>query len=183
MAYYRGDYYLPARYYRGDYYRGRGRGDPFWGALWTGIKAVGGALLGVRPAAATTPPTVPISQTSIAGASGGLSGVSQALQAGSLQQAMTAEAERLRAKYKFGRFGEYQGPVEQPALMPSHLVGGRRRRRMNPANVRALRRSIRRVVGFGRLARSARSSVSKAATAMQCYRGGRGKTRFTSRRK
>lgn len=169
MAYYRGDYYVGVRgRYAGDYYRGRGAGDPFWGALWTGIKTVGSALLGVRPAAPMSPPLVPGGQVGAASASGGLSGVASALQAGA-GALMRVPPITPITKTRVPSPAELPPPM---ALMPSHLVGvgGRRRRRMNPANPRALRRSIRRVISFGRLAMGARRSVSKAATALQCNR-------------
>lgn len=164
MAYYRGDYYVGMRgRIAGDYYRGRA-GDPFWGALWTGIKTVGSALLGVRPAAAT-PPLLPGGQVGAASASTGLSGVASALQAGLMRVPAIQPITKTRVP----------SPAELPPpmpMMPSHLTGvyGRKRRRMNPANAKALRRSIRRVIGFGRLAMGARRSVSKAATALQCNR-------------
>lgn len=187
MAYYRGDYYMGAIRGRaaGDYYRGKGQGDPFWGALWTGIKAVGGSLLGVRPAG----------QTQAAAAAGGVSGVQAAGQAiGQLaRNAISGVGTVNGVNNGSGAMGFMQTPkidtkqtrtlMRMPppmALMPAHggFVG--RRRRMNPANSKALRRSIRRVVGFARLASSSRKAVGKAATAIGCYRGSR---RPTARRK
>lgn len=166
MGYYRGDYYMGVRNsgFRGDYYRGRA-GDPFWGALWTGIKTVGSALLGVRPAAAQTPPLLPQGQTGAAGAASGLSGVANALQAGLMRVPNIQPITKTRQP----RPSELPPPM---TMVPSHLTNGfyRKRRRMNPANPRALRRSIRRVIGFGRLAMGARRSVAKAATALQINR-------------
>ncbi len=46
-----------------------------------------------------------------------------------------------------------------------------RNRRMNVANPRALRRSLRRVCGFGKLAARTRTSIGRAATAVGAGRG------------
>lgn len=51
-----------------------------------------------------------------------------------------------------GRSG-YMAPALQPELFP--LVGQRKRRRINPANPKALRRAIRRQAGFVKLAKRA----------------------------
>jgi hypothetical protein len=170
MAYYKGDYYRGRG--RGDYYRGHGRGDPFWGALWTGIKAVGGALLGVRPAAPATPPFAggaPPSQTSLARIASGLTGALVPMG----QAAMQAEASRATfppyATLPSTRIAGAPALPPSVRLMASHdgqVVAVRRRRRMNPANPQALRRSIRRVVGFGRLAMRSKKAIAKAATAI-----------------
>jgi hypothetical protein len=173
MAYYRGDYYV-GRGARGDYYRG----DPFWGALWTGLKTVGGALLGTLKTGAAA-------QQQQAQIAGGLSGVQAAAAppyAMNMQQlpmptggAMTGALEALRPPpgVSVDRFGAMRR-LQPMQAMPSHLAGGGlRRRRMNPANAKALRRSIRRVVGFGRLAMRSRRAVSKAATAIGCNTGRR----------
>lgn len=47
-------------------------------------------------------------------------------------------------------------------------------RRMNVANPRALRRALRRVSGFGKLARRAKRDIGRAASAVGVKRGGRG---------
>jgi hypothetical protein len=162
MAYYRGDYYV-GRSARGDYYRG----DPFWGALWTGLKTVGGALLGTLKTGAAA-------QQQQAQIAGGLSGVQSAAAPMQLGPGTMLEAMKPPPGVTVDRFGHMsrqQLQTVQP--MPSHLVGGARRRRMNPANAKALRRSIRRVVGFGRLAMRSRRAVSKAATAIGCNTGRR----------
>jgi len=176
MAYYRGDYYMGARgRFAGDYYRGGGRGDPFWGALWTGIKAVGGALLGVRPASTATPGVVQtgptMGQQAIARISSGLTGalVPQGLGQGSLQPNATLQRATNLPPFPAGPISSRR--VTMPMVqLPDGSFAMRRRRRMNPANPRALRRSIRRVVGFGRLAMRSRKAVAKAATALQCNR-------------
>ncbi len=158
MAYYRGDYYRG--HGRGDYYRGR-RGDPFWGALWTGIKAVGGALLGARPAA-----TAPIVQAAPSPAQTALATMSQGLAPGA---GLIHRAPSMPTSMIPGSLRDAARSMRTPVERVDPLTGmGMRRRRMNPANPRALRRSIRRVVGFGRLAMRSRRAIGKAATALQC---------------
>lgn len=159
MSYYmQGDYYRGKG--RGDYYRGHGRGDPFWGALWTGIKAVGGALLGAARPQTVTPSPTP-------GAAGAY--------------AMSQLPARIPVIGQ-GGFTPMERPLmsmpraERQQLLQRHLrvdpnTGAvvSARRRMNPANAKALRRSIRRVVGFGRLAARSKRAVGKAATALGCF--------------
>lgn len=171
MAYYRGDYYRG--HGRGDYYRGHGRGDPFWGALWTGIKTVGGALLGIRPAApAVTPPLVAPGPSP---AQTALASMASGLQAGMMirRPTMPTQMPMIRS----GVETVNRMLVERPD--GSVVAVGRRRRRMNPANPQALRRSIRRVVGFGRLAMRSKKAIGKAATAMGVKRS----VGFTSARR
>lgn len=183
MAYYRGDYY------RGDYYRGRAAGDPFWGALWTGIKTVGGALLGTLKTGAAT-------QQQQAMISGGLSGVQGAAapsyamyqRAPAMLEAMGPAPAGMGAMDAARRMSQAIGG-QRTMLRPTTTMVQRadgsfavRRRRMNPANPRALRRSIRRVVGFGRLAMRSRKAVSKAATAIGCHTSRRGSYRAPRRR-
>lgn len=50
------------------------------------------------------------------------------------------------------------------------VVGGRKR--MNVANPRALRRALRRVAGFGKLAKRAKRDIARAASAIGVRRGG-----------
>lgn len=52
---------------------------------------------------------------------------------------------------------------------PSGAFGGRRR--MNVANPRALRRALRRVAGFGKLARRAKRDIARAASAIGVHQG------------
>jgi hypothetical protein len=170
MAYYRGDYYMGG--YRGDYYRGRAAGDPFWGALWTGIKTVGGALLGTLKTGAAA-------QQQQAQISGGLSGVQGAAspmyaQGGLLgtMQPIPGIRSAQAENQAIGQAARGQRSMLRAQTMQQLPDGsfGVRRRRMNPANPKALRRSIRRVVGFGKLAMRSRRAVGKAATALQCHR-------------
>ncbi len=159
MAYYRGDYYRGKG--RGDYYRGR-RGDPgFWSTLgrigssvftaFTGIP-LGGLAGGATPTTVATPPFTP----------------------GSSAFTRVPRVEQITMQ---------RIPAEAPAQLPSRRVPGsqdviygqemsvfRKRRHMNPGNVKALRRSLRRVSSFGRLCKSARKAIGQAATAVQVHR-------------
>jgi len=172
VAYYQGDYY------QGDYYEG----DPFFGALiakgvsWLGKKifkrkltTVGTAELARRttgsmrrygPAAALAGATMlppmnipftPFKVTPSAFLPGGQPLVSRR-----------------------GGAAGLQGPqVAAPGCCPSgfHLAkdgSGRcvRNRSMNVANPRALRRSLRRVAGFGKLAQRSKKDIRRAAKAI-----------------
>jgi len=177
MAYYRGDYYRGKG--RGDYYRGKGRGDPgFWSAIGKGLGVVGaaiaapytgGATLGLipsilggvgGPAQTSTPPFVP---------NGGGMALQPALRGpGAMNFPMPANFPP--------RPGTTGRQLQDINLLPE--AGFRRRRRtMNPGNVKALRRSLRRVSSFGRLCRSARKAIGQAASAVQVRRGTRAPAR------
>jgi len=167
MAYYRGDYYRGKG--RGDYYRGR-RGDPgFWSAIGKGLGVVGaaiaapytgGATLGLipsilggvgGPAQTSTPPFVPT--PSMGG--GGMS--------------LTRIPNVQQITLKRLPPGVPAGAAELPDInLPAGMH--RRRRTMNPGNVKALRRSLRRVSSFGRLCKSARKAIGQAASAVQVRR-------------
>lgn len=134
-------------YYRGDYYRGDYyRGDPF-----LGLGALAGlAFKGIK-SVFTKKKIVPF-------VSGMLMprAVSQRLDGGTFER----------------------GPIRR--RIERILPGGRTgfetlpRRRMNVANPKALRRSLRRVAGFGKLAARARRDIGRAATAVGVSRGRRG---------
>lgn len=156
----------------GDYKTYGYAGDPGWlSSIWRGIKKVAPAIIGgvlggpvggiiagtAGRVAKPTPPTFPAPQGMIGGAvtfPGGVS-VSGAAQL----------PTGLRATPKGGRFGPYvppaiAGPGGAMGAVPSgyHYAkdgSGRivRNRRMNVANPRALRRSMRRVQGFEKLAK------------------------------
>jgi len=164
MAYYRGDYYrhpVP----KGDYYRGHGRGDPFWGAILRGIGSVVGGALGIPkvvPAAAPAP------------APGG--GVTPPF---ALAPITSAEKQIMGTVPDVGVYPTLSGskalPPGAPGMIPSRrvaagpplpakfLAGARKRRRMNPGNIKALRRSIRRVCSFGKVVNSMKGQIRKAA--------------------
>jgi hypothetical protein len=60
-------------------------------------------------------------------------------------------------------------------VIPKHTVAVKSRR-MNVANPRALRRSLRRVAGFAKTVKRVRSAVSRAASADGVHRGGKKKS-------
>ena len=127
-------YYVPQR---GDYY---GRGDPgFLSGLWKGIKTVGGALLGVGQ-------KYPVATSVGTGVAVGV-GADLAFPGGT----------------PLGFAGAGTGGGAMPmqngccpaGYHPDKRTGTKcvRNRRMNVANARALRRSMRRVQGFEKLAK------------------------------
>lgn len=144
MAYYRGDYY------RGDYYRGGGRqrGD-FLSSLrsaTSGVLAKAGNLLPSK----WTPAGAQTAGMGIAG--GALAGAAALLAPGLLKAG--------------SQFLGLSAPAA-PAGM-TWRPGGRRR--LNVTNSRALRRALRRVAGFGKLARRARRDIGRAASAVGVQR-------------
>lgn len=176
MAYYMGDYYM------GDYYKG----DPFLGGLigglggWIGKKLFGrgakkaGSAIARRTTGAIARPSI----------TGGLSGL-----AGSALGHMFT-GSRLKPEYRammqmpgaLQRVPGIQGTLQR--ILPGGATGyecpegyyaqrkdgeytGRcLRRRMNVGNSTALRRSLRRVAGFGKLACRTRTDVGRAARAV-----------------
>lgn len=183
MAYYRGDYYSgrvqrqrnPFSQRRvksvGDYYYGRGRGDPFWGALFKGIGKVAKNLL-IGPAAPPSAGGGPSARDIAMNIAGFLPAGPGGMTTfpggpGSMQRPPTLPSNRIQIPPS----GQIVNRLPDINL-PAERGGGFRRRRMNPANSKALNRSIRRVIGFGKLAARAKRSVSKAATQLGCYRRG-----------
>lgn len=178
MAYYRGDYYR-GDYYRGgrargDYYRGRASGDPFWGALLSGIGAVARGFLGIPKVptvtSAATPPTFGLSTPGLGqvlntAISGGFP-----LGPGSSTNPGVAMIP-VNAPKPPSAMIPARHPAAGPPLPAEFQVGGSRSgvvlrkkyRRMNPGNVKALRRSIRRVCSFGKLVNSTKGAIRKAA--------------------
>lgn len=142
MAYYggRGDYY------RGDYYRGRG--DPFLGGLIglagplikKGVGLVAKALgkKGMSVAKVAAPVLI----------GGGIS----------MMGGGPPPAGQLKVP-------GVKGAVQR--FLPGGATGYEmaRRRRMNPANAKALRRALRRVSGFAKLAQRTKRDIGRAATA------------------
>lgn len=127
-------YYVPQV---GDYY---GRGDPgFLSSLWKGVKAVGKSFLGLPPKV-----TVPV-----------------AVGAGVAGQVLTgivmpggAQVGPTRLPATGGQVAMMNGCCPS-GFHPDKRTGTYcvRNRRMNVANPRALRRSMRRVQGFEKLAK------------------------------
>ncbi len=155
MPYYAGDYY------QGDYYEG----DPFWGAAIAGLGRLGGRLIGRgvsrlkqkifgSPAAAGIAHTaiarigqVPIVQR-VGGAIAKHPVLTAAGAAGTVGVLGGGAAARVM------RPGVAQMGVPMRGFHISKRTGAMvKNRRMRVTNPRALRRAIRRSVGFARLAR------------------------------
>lgn len=181
MAYYQGDYY------QGDYYRG----DPFLGlgAIFGAAKWIGGKLFKKKVA--------PVVGTAIARQVPAVQRVVRALPAvvaGALGERMmrrpTAQMALMQGPGVVQRTPGIRGTIRR--ILPGGQTGyecqpgqymqvrdgeptGRcLRRRMNVTNPRALRKSLRRVAGFGKLASRARRDIGRAATAVGVSRGRRG---------
>ena len=175
MSYYQGDYYQ-GDYYQGDYYQG----DPFLGALigmgasWLGKKLIGRGLTKTGQAAAGKMVLSKTGRfTKAAAIAGTLGAVTTRGLTIPLPGPFRMEPSRILPGGKPFIFRE---PGAQPGMMatdgccPSgyHIAkdGSQRcvrNRSMNVANPRALRRSLRRVAGFGKLAARARRDIKKAA--------------------
>lgn len=175
MAYYEGDYY------QGDYYEG----DPFLGALFgSGIAWLGKKLLG-RGAKKTTQAIA----TAGAGAATGLAvGSVGGAAVAPIWQAMKKVAPMITTipmpgggVFRPTRILPGGVPATSPGCCPTgyHFNKSESRARatmgappgsiciknrsMNVANPRALRRGLRRVAGFGKLAMRAKKDIRRAA--------------------
>lgn len=130
------------------YYGYRVQGDGFLGSLFKGATRVVGGALGIsRPG----PVQVSIGPESIAGVLGHF-GVRSGIPG------------RGNAKYPPTTFGPpgvglIGGPMGVTPM-------GRRRRRMNPGNAKALNRAIRRINGFAGLVKRSKRAVGKANSAI-----------------
>jgi len=173
VAYYQGDYY------QGDYYQG----DPFFGALiggavsWLGKKLLG---RGAKAAGKTAVARVGAGAATglVAGGAGaGMAALAaRALPAGGILTIPTPGGGVFRP----GRLLPGGVPATSPGCCPSgfHFNKGMtrtgappgtvcvRNRSMNVANPRALRRSLRRVAGFGKLAQRAKKDIRRASKAI-----------------
>ena len=187
MSYYQGDYY------QGDYYQG----DPFLGSLiGLGASWLGKKLLkkGASKAmiASTGAGTLVGAGTGMVAGSVGTALVARGTQ--SLWQKITDPPP---FPLGLGRGSIYQPPMRQtgPSTFSGTMTGAAgqacgcpsgyhpnktvtrmghapgttciKNRSMNVANPRALRRSLRRVAGFGKLAARARKTVNATARAMK----------------
>jgi len=129
MAYYQGDYV------RGGYYRG----DPFFGFLGKLVKgAVGGLLGGGSKTIIQQVPQLPGVVSKAGTVVRGVGKIGQRIKPILRKGAPIAAAAGAGALIGRGTRGM--------------MGGGRRHRRMNVTNVKALRRSIRRTQGFAKLA-------------------------------
>lgn len=143
-------YYAQGDYYRGDYYRG----DP---GLFGAIKSIGKGILGGISKIA------PIAMPGIGGVVGGIAGsILGGTKSTALVPASSGSLPVLRTP---GLRGFGQRLIPGGATGYEVMVGGRRRR-MNVANPKALRRALRRVSGFGKLAKRARRDIGRAASAV-----------------
>jgi len=188
MSYYQGDGGYQGDYYQGDYYQG----DPFFGALigmgatWLGKKLLG---RGARAAGTTA-----IARTGAGALVGGSVGAAAGVAAGALAPKMMTRAKDIfmtiggqgglpmpgGGVFRPTRVLPGGVPMTSPGCCPSGYHFNKamtrtgappgtlcvRNRSMNVANPRALRRSLRRVVGFAKLASRARKSIKAAARAV-----------------
>jgi len=182
MSYYQGDYY------QGDYYQG----DPFLGAIlgtvvpWLGKKLLGRGASKAAIATAGGGAAVGGGTGLVTGAIGG-----ELLQRGGAalwQKIRGGRPEtprpfqppgmppRMQSTVSGTLVGAGGGVCCPPGYHPNksmtkmgHPPGSTcvRNRSMNVANPRALRRSLRRVAGFGKLASRARKTVNATARAMK----------------
>ncbi len=173
MSYYQGDYY------QGDYYQG----DPFLGALiGMGATWLGKKLLGRGAKAAGT---TAIARVGAAAGTGIVTGASAGMMVAPAMGAITKVARLVAPTVFGGRQTIFQRPGAAPAAAGCGCESGFhlnksigrgkqtmgmepgtycvRNRSMNVANPRALRRGLRRVAGFGKLASRARKSMKAAA--------------------
>ncbi len=136
----------------GDYKTYGYAGDPgFLSSLWRGIKTVGKSLLGI-------PPVPPVGPTIAAGAAGyglGTSFPGAGFTGGAGARGPSMPGFQFPATGPGGQALIPAGGVCPVGFHPDKATGTKcvRNRRMNVANPRALRRSMRRVQGFEKLAK------------------------------
>lgn len=172
MAYYQGDYY------QGDYYQG----DPFLGTLFTkGISWLGKKIFGRK----LSPPGQMVLQRKVGGtlrtagkvAGGGIIAAAS-IPIPFTKLRVTPSAFLPGGAPLISQRQGLMGPQGQEMMgagmcCPSgfHMAkdgSGRcvRNRSMNVSNPRALRRSLRRVAGFGKLAQRAKKDIRRASKAI-----------------
>jgi hypothetical protein len=143
-------------YYMGDFYGyGRARGDPgFLGFLGGLAKKAVGFIPGVGPIASAALGSIgakkaPLMLPAAAGVAS--TAIQVAQRGGKAISGAIVKHPVLSAAAAAGTVGALGGVVGQ--RIAHHIAaGGRRRRRMNVCNPRALRRSLRRTMGFAKLA-------------------------------
>jgi len=173
VSYYQGDYY------QGDYYQG----DPFIGALigtvgtWLGRKLLKKGATKAMVASTGAGTLIGAGGGMVTGAIGGelLQRGGQALWRKIVTPRVTMRPPGLQSI--LGESSQGQGAVCcPPGYHPNkgvtkmgHPIGSTcvRNRSMNVANPRALRRSLRRVAGFGKLAMRAKKTINATARAMK----------------
>jgi len=179
VAYYQGDYY------QGDYYQG----DPFLGSIiaagatWLGKKLLGRKLTTAGQQALATKVTGGLTRATRLGGGLAAAGV-----AGSIFTRQSIPIPFTKIKMTPGAMLPGGVPLFSPRdLQPVPGPGGMmaagccpsgyhlakdgtgrcvRNRSMNVANPRALRRSLRRVAGFGKLAQRSKKDIRRAAKAI-----------------
>jgi len=145
-------------YYQGDFYGGSGyyTGDPgflsFLGKIGKGIVNVAKGQLGIAPSVKMAMPAV--AAPAIAATTAIIRRAGGAIESGGMAAVKTiARHPVISAAAGAGVIGAMTGGA---ALVhrarAAHMAGGRRHRRMNVCNQRALRRSLRRAHGFAKLA-------------------------------
>ncbi len=163
MAYYQGDYY------QGDYYQG----DPFLGlgAIFGAAKWIGKKIFKRKPKPQIMPmryPGRPPIQLAAAGAAAPFLGRVASSALGSVLGrgfARDRDIVRIGQQSQAQRVPGVRGTIQR--ILPGGETGYLPPpRRMNVANPKALRRSLRRVAGFGKLACRARRDIQRAATAV-----------------
>lgn len=197
MAYYQGDYYIAGDYYQGDPFLGLGalagmafkgikslfrKKNPLTAGLMRMPQGLGGTMLsgGIMGGVATL-----ASGALRIGAHGGpmnLKGARITMAQALARQGGGAVFERgpirrgIERILPGGRTGlEMECPPGKYVQKRNFIPTGKcLYRRMNVTNSRALRRSLRRVGGFGKLASRARRDIGRAATSVGVSRGRRG---------
>lgn len=160
MPYYQGDFYaFPGTAYRG--YGGPGKGDPgFWSTVLNfGKRVVGAVVPGAGAITSLIPDVGSKTASSIVKASAPTVaekvGRSMGMAAGRASQIVRAHPG-MAAGAAVGIAGAAAGTAaiikHRGGTAVVHTGSGRRRRRMNVCNPRALRKAIRRTHGFAKLA-------------------------------
>jgi hypothetical protein len=146
-------------YYQGDFYTGGNgyyRGDPgFLGFLGGLAKKAVGFIPGVGPALSAGMSMIHLGKKAPAVAALAApvaAGMALAKRAGGTVARGVLKHPILSAAAGAGVVGAMTGGVVGRMTGHAAAVGGRRRKRMNVCNPRALRRSIRRTQGFAKLA-------------------------------
>lgn len=158
MGYYQGDYFnFPGAAYRG--YGGPGKGDPgFWSGLLNIGKRIAGAVIpGAGAVTSLIPDVGSKSASSIVKASAPSAAANIGMKASQMVKKVGGTIVAHPGMAAGAAVG-VAGAAAGTAAIIKHRGGttvvhtGRRRRRMNVCNPRALRKAIRRTHGFAKLA-------------------------------
>lgn len=167
MAYYQGDYYIA-----GDYYQG----DPF-----LGLGTLAGMAFGGLKKLFTKKATTQLAKRTIANIGGGIIAGTAFSRLG-MHRTMIPHVGKgiitgVHKRSAYQHVGEalYQEPSATKRAIQRFLPGGKtglelkQRRRMNVANPLALRRSLRRVAGFGKLCQRSKTDIGRAARSVGAF--------------